>query len=77
VTPGTVHAPSESGKARASVVAHLSRTCFRSLSYLNVKGSLGSSWSFITVFALNSLGMTPKNISTYEYLAVAPLLIIL
>jgi len=76
-TPGEVRAPAESRGARALAVAHLSKTCFRSWLYLNVEGSLGSRSSFITAFALKSLGRAPSNISTCEYSAKAPLLIIM
>jgi len=76
-TPGAVQATSESWWARASAVAYLSSTCFRSLSYLNGKGSRSSSSSLFTAFAPKSLGWAPSMISTCKYLALAPLLIIL
>ena len=51
-TPGAVCAPSVFKSARVSVVTHWSRTCIQSSLYLNIEGSLGSSSSFITAFAL-------------------------
>lgn len=52
-------------------------TCLWSLSYLNVDGSLGSSSSFITTFALKSLRWAPSNISTGDYTGMAPILSIM
>jgi len=77
VTAGVVCAPSESRRVRASVVGNLSRTWFWSFSYLTIEGSLGSSSSFITAFALKSLRRAPSNISTCEYSVMPPLLIIM
>jgi len=76
-THGAMHAPSESWRAGALAITHLLRTCCRSLSYMNIEGTLGSSLSFVTAFTLNYLGRALSNISTGEYSAKAPLLIIL
>ena len=72
-TPGAVRAPSRTRIPRALVVTHLSRTCCRSLSYMNIEGSLGSSLSFNTAFGLNFLQRALSSISTCEYSAEAPL----
>jgi hypothetical protein len=58
------------------VVAHVLRTWFCSVSYLNVEGSLESRLSFVTCYDHISVGRAPSNISTCEYLGNSDLLII-
>jgi len=76
-TPGAICAHCESRTERALAVTHLSRMCLRSLSYLNVEGSVGTSLSFVTAFALKFCGRVPSSISTCEYSGKAPLLSIM
>jgi len=76
-TPSTVIAASESRRAWASAVTHLSRTEFQSWLSFNIKGSRGSRSSSINTCALKSLRRASSNIFTCEYSANTPFWIIM
>ena len=77
MTPGATRAHSQSERAKALLVISLLKACFQSLSYCNVKGSVMSSSNYIMSLAPKSRGMGPSHISTCEFSAKDPMLILM